>query len=357
MTNVKWVSTITVVTEPFAGYQVASGYRFRQSEDEEGRPVTPDAAALADGAAGDTRVRDARAHPGRRPRPAPGPCVVRESADRTGRGEHGRRLVLGRRGADTRPRGAVGMVRLVVLVGRGRRRARPVRRAPRTRPATPSPSSPSGISAATRTTPCSASPSSSADDGPRGVSPEPLASFGAMTRRVLAWLLVTPLAAAGILVAHAAAYSLTGTPTGAVHAYLDHVPQIVAILATVGLVGLALQQRGVGSRSLWTFALAAPAGFACQEHVERLDPHGRAPVAPDDAGVPRRAGTAGARRRPLRPRRPARRRDARLGSPGAAAARARRHVAAGPWTCRSRVPARRVSPARTGRAPPALLAT
>ena len=40
MTNVKWVSTITVVTEPFAGYQVASGYRFRQSEDEEGRPVT-----------------------------------------------------------------------------------------------------------------------------------------------------------------------------------------------------------------------------------------------------------------------------------------------------------------------------
>ena len=40
MTNVKWLSAITVVTEPFAGYQVASGYRFRQSEDEEGRPVT-----------------------------------------------------------------------------------------------------------------------------------------------------------------------------------------------------------------------------------------------------------------------------------------------------------------------------
>lgn len=40
MTNVKWLSQIAVVTEPFAGYQVANGYRFRQTEDEEGRPVT-----------------------------------------------------------------------------------------------------------------------------------------------------------------------------------------------------------------------------------------------------------------------------------------------------------------------------
>jgi DMSO/TMAO reductase YedYZ molybdopterin-dependent catalytic subunit len=40
MTNVKWLSTITVVAEPFSGYQMYPGYRFRQSEDEEGRPVT-----------------------------------------------------------------------------------------------------------------------------------------------------------------------------------------------------------------------------------------------------------------------------------------------------------------------------
>jgi DMSO/TMAO reductase YedYZ molybdopterin-dependent catalytic subunit len=40
MTNVKWLSSITVTEEPFAGYQVAHAYRFRQSEDEEGRPVT-----------------------------------------------------------------------------------------------------------------------------------------------------------------------------------------------------------------------------------------------------------------------------------------------------------------------------
>jgi sulfane dehydrogenase subunit SoxC len=40
MTNVKWLSEITVTTEPFTGYQVTSGYRVRKSEDEDGRPVT-----------------------------------------------------------------------------------------------------------------------------------------------------------------------------------------------------------------------------------------------------------------------------------------------------------------------------
>jgi DMSO/TMAO reductase YedYZ molybdopterin-dependent catalytic subunit len=40
MTNVKWLAAIEVTEQPFAGYQVASGYRFRQTEDEDGRPVT-----------------------------------------------------------------------------------------------------------------------------------------------------------------------------------------------------------------------------------------------------------------------------------------------------------------------------
>ena len=40
MTNVKWLTEISLVEEPFEGYQVASAYRFRQGEDEEGRPVT-----------------------------------------------------------------------------------------------------------------------------------------------------------------------------------------------------------------------------------------------------------------------------------------------------------------------------
>ena len=40
MTNVKWLAEIALLTEPYAGYQVATAYRFRRSEDEEGRAVT-----------------------------------------------------------------------------------------------------------------------------------------------------------------------------------------------------------------------------------------------------------------------------------------------------------------------------
>ena len=40
MTNVKWLTRITVLDAPFEGYQQARGYRFRRSEDEEGTPVT-----------------------------------------------------------------------------------------------------------------------------------------------------------------------------------------------------------------------------------------------------------------------------------------------------------------------------
>ena len=40
MTNVKWLSQIAVIEQPFDGYQVASGYRIRQTEEEDGRPVT-----------------------------------------------------------------------------------------------------------------------------------------------------------------------------------------------------------------------------------------------------------------------------------------------------------------------------
>jgi DMSO/TMAO reductase YedYZ molybdopterin-dependent catalytic subunit len=40
MTNVKWLTRITVVDEPFAGYQQAKAYRFRRGEDDPGEPVT-----------------------------------------------------------------------------------------------------------------------------------------------------------------------------------------------------------------------------------------------------------------------------------------------------------------------------
>jgi DMSO/TMAO reductase YedYZ molybdopterin-dependent catalytic subunit len=40
MTNVKWLARITVLTEPFQGYQNISGYRLRLDEADEGEPVT-----------------------------------------------------------------------------------------------------------------------------------------------------------------------------------------------------------------------------------------------------------------------------------------------------------------------------
>jgi DMSO/TMAO reductase YedYZ molybdopterin-dependent catalytic subunit len=39
MTNVKWLTRITLIDEPFAGYQQAHGYRLRQTEDEVGVPL------------------------------------------------------------------------------------------------------------------------------------------------------------------------------------------------------------------------------------------------------------------------------------------------------------------------------
>jgi sulfane dehydrogenase subunit SoxC len=40
MTHVKWLSRITVLTEPFEGFQQARGYRFRSDPDEVGEPVS-----------------------------------------------------------------------------------------------------------------------------------------------------------------------------------------------------------------------------------------------------------------------------------------------------------------------------
>jgi hypothetical protein len=93
----------------------------------------------------------------------------------------------------------------------------------------------------------------------------------------VAWVLVTPIAAAGVLVTHALAYRLTGTPAGEVHAYLDHVPQVVLVLASLGLLGLALQERSLSRASTWWFAPLAPLGFVAQEHLERLAHTGELP--------------------------------------------------------------------------------
>jgi DMSO/TMAO reductase YedYZ molybdopterin-dependent catalytic subunit len=40
MTNVKWLTRITLIDKPFAGYQQARGYRLRQTDEEEGEPLS-----------------------------------------------------------------------------------------------------------------------------------------------------------------------------------------------------------------------------------------------------------------------------------------------------------------------------
>ena len=40
MTNVKWLAAISVVAEPFQGYQHTAAYRYRDNEEDEGTPVT-----------------------------------------------------------------------------------------------------------------------------------------------------------------------------------------------------------------------------------------------------------------------------------------------------------------------------
>ena len=40
MTNVKWLTRITLLAEPFTGYQQARGYRLRQNDDDPGEPLS-----------------------------------------------------------------------------------------------------------------------------------------------------------------------------------------------------------------------------------------------------------------------------------------------------------------------------
>jgi hypothetical protein len=87
--------------------------------------------------------------------------------------------------------------------------------------------------------------------------------------RTRVWLVVSPVLAGGVLVAHSLAYRLTGTPTHPFHSYLEHVPQILLLLM---LAGLAL--GGVGRRLQAPPAAAYPivalTTFASQEHLERI---------------------------------------------------------------------------------------
>ncbi len=111
--------------------------------------------------------------------------------------------------------------------------------------------------------------------------------------RVRVWLAVSPLVAAGVVVSHTLAYSLTGTPTGPVHGYLGHAPQLLLVLAIAGLAlgglesfrleSFRLESFRLGSSRLrppaaWPFPAVALATFVIQEHLERYVHTGDVPV-------------------------------------------------------------------------------
>lgn len=95
-------------------------------------------------------------------------------------------------------------------------------------------------------------------------------------RRTLTWLVTLPFAAASVLLGHAIAYRVTGTPAGDLHGYLAHAPQVVLVLATLALLGLATDARARRRSPLPLTSLAVLA-FVAQEHLERLIHTGELP--------------------------------------------------------------------------------
>jgi len=96
-------------------------------------------------------------------------------------------------------------------------------------------------------------------------------------RRALMWPFAVPFAAASILAGHAVSYAVTGASPGAVHGYLEHAPQVVAVLVLLGLLGLARDGRA-RSASFGPVAALAAVGFTCQEHLELLVHTGELPL-------------------------------------------------------------------------------
>jgi hypothetical protein len=95
-------------------------------------------------------------------------------------------------------------------------------------------------------------------------------------RRTLTWLLTLPFAAASVLLGHAIAYRALGMPADDLHGYLAHAPQLVLILATLALLGLAADSRA-RQHSPVPIASLAIGAFVAQEHLERLIHTGQVP--------------------------------------------------------------------------------
>ena len=94
--------------------------------------------------------------------------------------------------------------------------------------------------------------------------------------RSLTWAATLPLAGASVLIGHNLTYRLVGEPGNGLHDYLRHAPQLVAILATVGLLGLAVDQRAA-TVGTGRFGFLGMVVFGLQEHVERLVHTGQLP--------------------------------------------------------------------------------
>jgi uncharacterized membrane protein len=95
-------------------------------------------------------------------------------------------------------------------------------------------------------------------------------------RRPLTWLVTLPFAAASVVLGHAIAYGVTGTPTGGMHDYLAHAPQVVFILASLAVLGLAADARA-RRHSPVPLAMLGIGAFVSQEHLERLIHTGHVP--------------------------------------------------------------------------------
>ena len=95
--------------------------------------------------------------------------------------------------------------------------------------------------------------------------------------RTWVWLVVSPVAAAGVLIGHGLAYRLTSTPTDPFHAYLEHAPQVLLILTVAGVILAALGTR-TNAPPARAFPLVGLTTFVLQEHIERLVHGGGVPM-------------------------------------------------------------------------------
>ncbi len=116
MTSVKWLGRITAGRPPVRGLPAVALVPAAPGGGGRRRGAVEDAAAGADGASRLPRVRDAQPHRPRRASSARGPCLVRSWRNRIGLGVDRRRRQLERRRAGGRPRLAVGVATVDVLL-------------------------------------------------------------------------------------------------------------------------------------------------------------------------------------------------------------------------------------------------